>query len=745
MVTNPATRDWTVTASVVRHAQRDVRQPHGVRDRPRRLGGARHQRQADDARDAARGDPRHPRARQRPQRRVQGLDDHASRGRRRAALEVWVAGYGPKALAADRRGRRRVHPAARRPARSPSGRSARSARPPSRPGAIPTTSRSASRRRRTSADDVGPRARPVPLVRRDGRQPRRRHRRPLRRRRRRCPQALTDYIKGREGYDYNEHGQAGNIHTAVRARRDRRPLLHPRPGRRARPAAAGAARRWASTSSPIYLQHDDKDDTLQAYGEQVIPAIAEHGRRAKTVTGRASRRSWMFVARRWSLVAARRGSSTRRRAGGRRRASSAGRSCPRANDTAMPHVWEMLSRSRDPESRGVDRPIWLGRARRRVVLVPARARRLRARRRRRRRRWPSLMARFRVVERGLLPYLVDLADRAADRPRAARRQLGRQAAHRRAGSGRGGCRSPCSARSSRSSRSPSARCAGCSRRRPPSLELMRQLRRVVAARRCVKLRFPAAVPYMVPALKLAATGVGDRRRRRRDLDRPARRRRPADHRVRPRRRRATRRRCTRRCSARRCSAWRWPGWSRSSTLVADAQPTDGGAMRRAGVSAVEVARRRRRSSTPARPNAGRRARRHRPRRSSPASSSRLIGPSGCGKSTLLRLIANLIEPTTRRRSASTASRRAQARLDQDYGMAFQQAGLFEWRTVVKNIELPLELKGWDKADGADAGDGDARTRQARASSPSTCRGSCRAACSSGSRSPGRWPPTRRCC
>ncbi len=38
----------------------------------------------------------------------------------------------------------------------------------------------------------------------------------------------------------------------------------------------------------------------------------------------------------------------------------------------------------------------------------------------------------------------------------------------------------------------------------------------------------------------------------------------------------------------------------------------------------------------------------------------------------------------------------QARLDQDYGMAFQQSGLFDWRTVRKNIELPLELKGWNK-------------------------------------------------
>ncbi len=73
----------------------------------------------------------------------------------------------------------------------------------------------------------------------------------------------------------------------------------------------------------------------------------------------------------------------------------------------------------------------------------------------------------------------------------------------------------------------------------------------------------------------------------------------------------------------------------------------------------------------------------------------LIGPSGCGKSTLLRLIANLIEPTSGdiRVNGKPAS---QARLDQEYGMAFQQAGLFEWRSVVKNVELPLELKGWDK-------------------------------------------------
>jgi NitT/TauT family transport system ATP-binding protein len=73
----------------------------------------------------------------------------------------------------------------------------------------------------------------------------------------------------------------------------------------------------------------------------------------------------------------------------------------------------------------------------------------------------------------------------------------------------------------------------------------------------------------------------------------------------------------------------------------------------------------------------------------------LIGPSGCGKSTLLRLIADLIQPTSGELVVNGKSAH-QARLDQDYGMAFQQSGLFEWRTVERNIELPLELKGWDK-------------------------------------------------
>jgi NitT/TauT family transport system ATP-binding protein len=73
----------------------------------------------------------------------------------------------------------------------------------------------------------------------------------------------------------------------------------------------------------------------------------------------------------------------------------------------------------------------------------------------------------------------------------------------------------------------------------------------------------------------------------------------------------------------------------------------------------------------------------------------LIGPSGCGKSTLLRLIADLDTPTSGSIEVFGKPAR-QARLDQEYGIAFQQAGLLPWRTVAGNIELPLALHGADR-------------------------------------------------
>jgi NitT/TauT family transport system ATP-binding protein len=73
----------------------------------------------------------------------------------------------------------------------------------------------------------------------------------------------------------------------------------------------------------------------------------------------------------------------------------------------------------------------------------------------------------------------------------------------------------------------------------------------------------------------------------------------------------------------------------------------------------------------------------------------LIGPSGCGKSTLLRVIAGLIPATggTVQVNGKTAD---QARRDQEYGFAFQQAGLLEWRSVAANVELPLVVHGVSK-------------------------------------------------
>jgi NitT/TauT family transport system ATP-binding protein len=73
----------------------------------------------------------------------------------------------------------------------------------------------------------------------------------------------------------------------------------------------------------------------------------------------------------------------------------------------------------------------------------------------------------------------------------------------------------------------------------------------------------------------------------------------------------------------------------------------------------------------------------------------LIGPSGCGKSTLLRTVADLTSPTDGEVLVGGKSAH-QARRDRDYGMVFQKATLFNWRTVRRNVELPLEIMGWSR-------------------------------------------------
>jgi len=74
----------------------------------------------------------------------------------------------------------------------------------------------------------------------------------------------------------------------------------------------------------------------------------------------------------------------------------------------------------------------------------------------------------------------------------------------------------------------------------------------------------------------------------------------------------------------------------------------------------------------------------------------LIGPSGCGKSTLLRVVGDIVEPSAGEVTVNGKPAR-RARLDRDYGIVFQAPVLYDWRTVVKNIALPLEMLGWDRA------------------------------------------------
>jgi NitT/TauT family transport system ATP-binding protein len=73
-----------------------------------------------------------------------------------------------------------------------------------------------------------------------------------------------------------------------------------------------------------------------------------------------------------------------------------------------------------------------------------------------------------------------------------------------------------------------------------------------------------------------------------------------------------------------------------------------------------------------------------------------IGPSGCGKTTFLRVIAALEQPTggtvTVNGMSPDEARRARA-----YGYVFQAAGLYPWRTIEKNIKLPLEIMGFSRA------------------------------------------------
>ncbi|MET4637527.1 TIGR03842 family LLM class F420-dependent oxidoreductase [Mycetocola sp. 2940] len=88
------------------------------------------------------------------------------------------------------------------------------------------------------------------------------------------PQALTDYIKGRESYDYNEHGKAGNTHTSFVPDDivDRFCILGTADQHIEKLEALKAL---GVDQFAGYLQHDNKEETLRVYGETVIPALKE--------------------------------------------------------------------------------------------------------------------------------------------------------------------------------------------------------------------------------------------------------------------------------------------------------------------------------------------------------------------------------------------------------------------------------------------------------------------------------------
>ncbi|MBO1751595.1 TIGR03842 family LLM class F420-dependent oxidoreductase [Actinotalea sp. BY-33] len=89
------------------------------------------------------------------------------------------------------------------------------------------------------------------------------------------PKALTDYIEGRQSYDYNEHGRAGNSHaTFVPDEIVERFCLLGSP--REHVEKLEALRELGVTQFAGYLQHDNKEETLRMYGERIIPAMREH-------------------------------------------------------------------------------------------------------------------------------------------------------------------------------------------------------------------------------------------------------------------------------------------------------------------------------------------------------------------------------------------------------------------------------------------------------------------------------------
>ena len=115
----------------------------------------------------------------------------------------------------------------------------------------------------------------------------------------------------------------------------------------------------------------------------------------------------------------------------------------------------------------------------------------------------------------------------------------------------------------------------------------------------------------------------------------------------------------------------------------------------------------------------------------------LLGPSGCGKTTLLKMIAGFEQPTAGRVLLEGADVSTVPPYKRNVNTVFQQYALFPHMSIVDNVAFGLRSKKVAGGRGPPAGDGDARRRQARPSSPTGARRSCRAASSSASPWPGR--------
>ena len=282
-------------------------------------------------------------------------------------LEMWMAAYGPKAL--DLVGREAdgfILQLADPYITAWTVRDGAGGRRPT-PGATPTRSPSCVAAPAYVGDDLAHAARPVPLVRRHGRQPRRRPRRPgTASTRAAVPAALTEYIKARQGYDYSHHGRAGNPSTDFvpdevvdrfcilgpvedhvdQARGAARPRRRPVRGLPHARRPGGDARRLRQQGDPrpfvTIITAPETPPVLSSKDRNRVaggPRAPRQPRPAGGSAGGAGRRAGRRAGRDVGAVQG--------------RLEGVGWTWPvRPDDTSMPHVWSIVDALFEPARRG---------------------------------------------------------------------------------------------------------------------------------------------------------------------------------------------------------------------------------------------------------------------------------------------------------------------------------------------------------------------------------------------------------